>query len=341
MYKKLFFILFISIISLEILLRLFVPLIQVGTKKNYTYDDEIGVKYKNNLRSVVLKDYIEESITNKYGSVNYQDNFNNYDKIIFAVGDSNTKGVGVQFDESYPFQMYLELNTGNIKDETSYGVVNLGIQASGTIAAFKIYDIYKSKIKKPNFVTHVGGMNDYSDDVFFESGKKHNSLVDGSPRLFGLAGYISTIIEYSEILKRMKLTYSIYNFKLAQNNKIENLKVKPNKFTLFKEGFDTKTSKLYLQFNEKSKEDDFIFILSWVDGRKDGNAWCKETYNYVKDWASKNNVLFADWCQDFKRVYKDLKEIPLVNNHSAGHYRSWINRIIANSFVKKILVIAK
>ena len=115
--KKYLIIFFTVLIFTEILLRLFVPIVQTGTKKNYIYDDIIGVKLKKNLRSVVLKDYIEETITNKYGSVNYQNDFSKYDQVVFAIGDSNTMGVGVQFDESYPFQMYLELNTGQKKKQ--------------------------------------------------------------------------------------------------------------------------------------------------------------------------------------------------------------------------------
>jgi len=314
-------------------LRLFVPIVQTGTKKNYIYDDIIGVKLKKNLRSVVLKDYIEETITNKYGSVNYQNDFSKYDQVVFAIGDSNTMGVGVQFDESYPFQMYLELNTGQKKNK-SYGVVNLGIQASGSIAAFKTYDIYKSEIIKPNFVTHLGGLNDYGDDLYFESGNKHNSLVQGSPRFFGLAGYVSSFVETFEILKRIKLAYSIFKY----NSTNDNNKLSKDKFKVFKDGFDKKTSKLYDQFNVKSKEENFIFILSWVDGNKDPNSWCSETYNYVKNWAIKNNIYFADWCADFKKVYNNIEEIPLINEHSAAHYRSWINKIIASSFVEKILI---
>jgi len=338
--KKLIILSLVITIFVELLLKLFVPLLQTGTKSNYIYDEDIGVKHKKNLRSIVFNDFIDETITNKYGSINFQDNFDNYDKIIFSIGDSNTKGVGVQFDESYPFQMFLELNTGNLKSNMSYGVINLGIQASGSIAAFKIYETNKSKIMKPDFVTHVGGTNDYNDDRYFESGMKHESLVTGSPRYFGLAGPISTIIEYSEILKRLKLTFSRYTYLVSINNNVNKLKNKKTEFNSFKEGFDMKTSKQYLKFKKVAKEDNFIFILSWIDGSGDKDT-CTEYYNYVKNWASNNNILFADWCNDFKKIHRNINELPIINNHSSSHFRSWVNRIIASSFVEKILITSR
>jgi len=333
MKKYIFYSIIATFILIELSLRIFAPIIETGTVTNYKYDETLGIKYKNNLRSVVLKDYIEETITNKFGTVNYQNDFSKYDKIIFSIGDSNTMGAGVQFDESYPFQMYLELNNGLLSNDFSYGVVNLGIQASGTIAALIIYEIFKSKISRPDYVTHLGTSNDYRDDLYFESGKKHSHLIDGSPRLYGYGGKINFIISKIEFLKRLKLIYSSLRYvpiKIGSNL--------PDKFEIFKKGFDEKTSHRYLEFNEKSNKENFKFILSWSGDSNIKNP-CDKSYYYIKEWAQKNNIYFADWCSNYKKIHKKIPELTSTNNHSAKHYKTWVNKIISNSFAEKIFFI--
>ncbi|NRA00431.1 MAG: hypothetical protein HRU01_28425, partial [Myxococcales bacterium] len=86
----------------EILLRNFAPIYLVGRLDWYQYDSELAIRLKPSMHSLHLSDHQSEIKTNDLGTVNFQENFDDYDQVIFAAGDSYTEGVGLPADASYP-----------------------------------------------------------------------------------------------------------------------------------------------------------------------------------------------------------------------------------------------
>ena len=78
-------VIFIAILAVvELSLRLFTPLTaSSGNIDWYEFDDKLGVKIKSNLNEIILEgDHQAEIKTNAIGTVNYQENFKKYKKII-------------------------------------------------------------------------------------------------------------------------------------------------------------------------------------------------------------------------------------------------------------------
>ena len=44
----------------------------------------------------------------------------------------------------------------------------------------------------------------------------------------------------------------------------------------------------------------------------------------------------ADWENLVLSTKEGIPNLPIINNHSGGHYRSWVNKLIARSFLKQI-----
>jgi hypothetical protein len=85
----------------EVFLRQFMPLHFVSSNENYRYDEELGFRAKSG-HSLVLKDYQQELYVNPLGTINFQSDFKDYERLIFALGDSYTQGSGLYPDANYP-----------------------------------------------------------------------------------------------------------------------------------------------------------------------------------------------------------------------------------------------
>ncbi|MBD1144021.1 SGNH/GDSL hydrolase family protein [Pelagibacterales bacterium SAG-MED33] len=316
--------LFFFVFLAEISLRVFYPLNLTGDISNYEYDENLGIKLKDNLNSVYITDHRQEVITNKKGTLNYESEFSNYDNLIITIGDSNTQGVGVPFDSSYPFVLYTQLNS---EDKESWGVVNMALAAYGTKQAILVYKIKYKIFMKPKFVTYLADKNDYMGDLFFDKGYKHMHLVKNSPRFFGYAEILGYVSQKIELIKRIK--YILSETKLSQNyNKVEEN---------FEKVFLNNYAKKLLEFNNYLRNNQISFIFAWNSLDENKNNVCSSEYNFVKNWAKQNNIIFADWCPNFKKIANLSNAIPVINDHSSSHARPWINRIIAQSFRDKIL----
>ena len=77
-----------------------------------------------------------------------------------------------------------------------------------------------------------------------------------------------------------------------------------------------------------SKEYSSIVILSWSST----NA----SYYWLKSWATQNNIAFADWGPSVKSVTNSIPLMPIKNQHSGGHHRTWVNYLIAREFATLI-----
>ena len=70
-------------------------------------------------------------------------------------------------------------------------------------------------------------------------------------------------------------------------------------------------------------------IVSWMDN-SDGS------YQWLKEYAEKNHIAFADWYPAMQSVRNGIPGLPLDNPHSGGHYRTWVNGQIARAYARQI-----
>lgn len=307
-----------TLVVLELALKFLAPLhLTGGYIGAYKYDELLGATLKENLRSFKTTDYQQEIRTNKLGTVNFQDSFDNYANLIFAIGDSFTQGTGVPADASYPFQLDLILNQskeGNYKPE--YAVVNLGLSAFGAEQELLSLQIYSKRIGKPKYVLYLGCDNDFDDDLRFKSGYRHRHLVQGNPYWGVWLSPLQWVTQETEIGKRLNLAYIGVRPNVSEDRAISEASVAEREATALKRIFET------------TKELGARLIVSWANK--------SNSYHWLKRWAEVNDVAFADWGPLFETVKVAYPNIPVENSHSGGHYRAWVNNMIARAYAKEV-----
>ena len=244
--------------------------------------------------------------------MNYQETFKHYAKLIFAIGDSLTQGTGLPVDAAYPFQLDLLLNFDNKVYFPMYGVVNLGQDGIGTKQSIAILDKYSDLLKPPDFILYLGAPNDYVDDLVWDIVSEKIPLQD-NPNAFPI------LVWLLNHTKTVQTLYGIYFSRLRRQLLIS--KTKNYHCAALQE-------KVFDKLLEKASESEAKLIVSWED--------YSESYIWLQEWARKNNVLFADWYPGFFSVTKEIPNMPVRNSHSAGHYRAWVNHMIAKAFACKI-----
>lgn len=284
----------------------------------YQYDEALQTVPKKNLYLKRTKDYLEEYITNKYGTINYQNDLSNYRFLIFCLGDSYTQGVGLPPDAAYPFQLDLLLNIENNAYKLNYAVVNLGLGSYGGQQYLLTLKKHIRIIGKPHFILVLGCSNDYSDDLRFkdfQSGKTFN-IIEGNPKFNWLMKPLMFLGYDTEIGKRVY--WIIKNYQKGSYKKRDPGLKQQDICTAERE------VPVYEELERMAKELNAKLIISWASR--------DESYDWMKQWAQSHNIPFADWYPTVKSVMKDIPALPLGNPHSGGHYRTWVNKIIAESF---------
>jgi hypothetical protein len=318
----------LTLLGIEFLLRLYLPLHFVSSNEFYRYDPEMGFVVKPG-HHLTLKDYQQEVYVSGLGTINFQEDFREYEKLIFALGDSYTQGIGVHADASYPFQLDLLLNLdeGGIYRK-KFGVVNLGLSAFGGEQSLIAFKRYTRLIGKPALVLYLGCDNDYSDDIWFKSGGAHKGIVEGNPYWGWMYIPVKWAFVDTEIGKRVK--YLIKKKRLeAQRDTIRIGTPAPG--TPKGEG---KTSVAELEINvlqriiQTCKGNGAQVILSWAND--------SPSYQYLRSWAKQEGYAFADWIPAVHSVRKSIPALPPGNPHSGGHYRTWVNQLIAREFAREI-----
>jgi len=319
----------IILVLSELFLRTFYPVYLTGFIGAYQYDETLGVRLKDNVHLLKSTDYQQEIYTNKYGTVNIQDSFSEYNIKIFAIGDSYTQGVGLPLDASYPFQLSMMLNIKNNRFIKQYAVINLGLAAFGTIQATLSLTKYKDIFGSPDYIIYLGSSNDYSDDVLFEQGYRHKHLVEGNPRWGAWLKPIQWLTNDTEVGKRLKIALGQWRRQFHVSPRIP--KTQNNKNTPTPSIAKLQKSKLE-KLLAKAREMNAHLIVSWADLPTNS----PDSYHWLKKWARTNNVPFADWHPLYKSITEAMPNLPITNPHSGGHYRTWVNSIIANSFAEHI-----
>jgi hypothetical protein len=320
------FVLIFTLTAMELLLRYGYPRYFADDYKAYLYSSELGYRLKDSLCLHRSTDFQREVCTNKIGTVNFQDDFSKYQTLIFAVGDSFTQGVGVPADASYPFQLDLLLN---LKDDTyspHYGVVNLGVAGYGTEQALLQIKRYQKQIGTPRYILLLGNETDFQDDQTFRSGGIYRKMLVGNPRYNRfIIGPLQWLQYETETGKR--LTLLLKNWRTGGGPKGNSPHPRNVNWV--------ELQKPVLQkFINLSKEMHATLIVSWFPV-----YWSQEiSPNYIalQQFAAQNNLAFADWYPMVSSVLENNPHLPAINYHSAGHYRTWINQMIARAFARQI-----
>lgn len=314
-FKILVFYIILPIIFIELFLRWFNPTYFCNSISQFRYDKEVGVTTRPNLNKSILTDHIIEVFTNDIGSRNYLNKAElcSYKKLIFCVGDSFTEGVGNLTDQSYPFYLDLLLNNKSGIYEKNFAVVNLGLGGYGSIQSELTVSQYVRIFGRiPDAIIYFVCSNDWVEDATFQSGFTHRFAILDSPYYNRIAIMLNEILESIQVWRRFKLLISPIvhkNSPLAKGDEIyppENLS----------------GLKALIKF---AKDNNIKLIISYTD-------YTSVEYDLFKRFAKENKILFADYKPDVASVSATIPGLPINNHHSGGHYRSWVNYIIAGKF---------
>lgn len=308
----------------EIFLRLFMPLHFMSSNEAYRYDPELGFIAKPG-HTLILKDYQQELYVNQLDTINFQESFKEYDYLIFALGDSYTQGTGLYADASYPFQLDLLLNLDQgAMYRKKFGIVNLGLSAFGGEQSLIALRRYTRHLGKPALVLYLGCENDYSDDQWFKSGGAHKGIVEGNPYWGWMYIPVKWVFVDTEIGKRVKYLIKMGRLDAQGITAPARAILDDHKKTLVAE-LEIDVLKRIIQ---TSGENGAQVILSWAN---DGPS-----YRYLRAWAEQGGCAFADWLPAVNSVGKAIPALPVYNPHSGGHYRTWVNQLIAREFAREI-----
>lgn len=306
-------------VGTEVALRLFAPVHLVGFPGAYEYDAELGVRAKPGVHALRTTDHQQELRVNRLGTVNFQEDFSGYRKRLFALGDSYTQGTGLPADAAYPFQLDLLLNRDAAgRYERRVAVINLGLAANGGEQSLLILRRFTEKLGRPDVVLYLGAENDARDDAMFLRGDRHRHLVDGSPR-WGAALPLVRWAAETELGKRLRLA-------LKRSSTVSTKPADARSGPSVAEQQRSVFERLLAQCRDKNT----TLVVSWA-------AAPSASYDWLKTWAATNDVGFADWLPGTESVRRSIPDLPLINPHSGGHLRPWVNRVIAEEFARQVV----
>ncbi len=314
----------LPLFGVEIALRTFMPMRYTSILDAFEYDETLGFCVKKGFH-VNVTDHRQEIYVNDLKTVNFQDNFNNYEKIIFTLGDSYTQGTGNPMDCSYPLQLDFALN----KDKNGiyhkkYAVVNLGLAAFGAKQSLLAMERYVKLIGKPSVVLYFGCDNDVLDDALFDRGYKHRSFVDNSPYW----RWLVKPVQWVDSLQTFRYTKYII-MKIISKNALADAKKNRSPAVSAAEAQWPVIKKIHQECQAQGAK----LMLTWV--------YDKDSYYWLKAKAKEEGIDFIDWYPVVENIRKSLVNLPVENDHSGAHYRSWVNRVIADEFAEHIIFATK
>jgi lysophospholipase L1-like esterase len=307
----------LTLLLAEGLLRIFWPLYYPDNYRMYRYDATAGYRLKSSLHSFRTTDYQEEILTNRLGNANFQQDFSGYKNKVFALGDSLTQGIGLPADASYPFQLDLLLNVRDGRYFMDYGVVNLGVAGYGVKQAIVRLKEYADKIGPPRYILFMGCDNDVGDDQDFVAGDVHHKLLEGNPRFSPYLVRSWLWLKYeTEIGKRLSFLYKIRRRRQTTGQRAEML------------------APAFRELINLSRGMGATLVLSWMPVRL--STEMTPGYRWLQEFCRRQGLPFADWLPMARSIRERLPALPFENNHSAGHYRTWVNAMVARSFAQQI-----
>lgn len=313
----------VGVAALEVGFRIFKPFRSAGTLRAYEYDPDMGYRLKPGLNLTRITDHLEEVHSNRLGTANYQEDFGGYPTLVFAVGDSYTMGIGLPPDAAYPFQLDLILN----RDEKGlyakrYGVVNLGMAGMG--AEQHLIQLRRSAVRlgKPAVVLYLGCDNDFQDDLLFRNGSRHTFGVEGNPR-YGPFLWLRMWVDRTDLGQRL-----LYRWAMARDRRLSRQALGVENWRLSPRPIAELQAPMLEKIAAATREQGARLVVSWVD--------TTGSYQFLKSWAAAKNIPFADWKPAADSVRETMPALSTENPHSGLHYRTWVNRLIAEAYARQI-----
>lgn len=317
-------------ILLEGSLRLFLPIHLVGYDEVYVYDEKIGAVFKPNTHYLKTTDYLQEARTNKFGTINFQESFDQYKNFIFTIGDSYTQGTGLPGDASYPFQLDFLLNVNGDEYTNEYAIINLGREATGGIQSILYLEKFKHIAPRTDYILYFACEDDVLDDTKYEKGIKHKNVIDNSPHWGIWTKPLKILKNDTEIGKRL---YVLVNhvIKKSLSSNLEQQNISQSRRSEDSLPIPEAQLDIFLKLNKLSKGMNAKLIISWTEYTPPNSR-----YRWLKNWAEENEIEFADWHKKVEIIKKAIPDLPVHNPHSGVHYRSWVNSLIAQSFAESV-----
>jgi lysophospholipase L1-like esterase len=322
--KKISLVLFAVIAGLliaELSLRLFHPQYYPIIPAAYEYDAETAYRLRPGAHMFATTDHQQESVSNRLGTANFQEGFDDYETLVLTVGDSYTQGTGLPADASYPAQLDLILN----RDERGFyvkkfGVVNLGVAGFGGEQSLLNLRRWESRLRPRAVILYLGCDNDFEDDLAFRSGDRHRIVIAGSPVWGSLTRPLRFIFERTHLGRLARATYRQH----VRDGMADE--------AARQEGRKASVAELEQSILERIKsyaeERRVVLVVGWSEET--------ESYSWLKSWAERSGVAFADWAPKANSVSEVMPGLTLDNQHSGGHHRGWVNQFIAAEFAREI-----
>ncbi|MDT7603235.1 MAG: hypothetical protein QOF61_1232 [Acidobacteriota bacterium] len=316
----------LALVVVEIALRVFHPSYNVAIPWSYEYDPELAFRLKPEAHLFRMTDFQQETVTNRAGTSNFQESFEDYPQLVFTLGDSFTQGIGVPADASYPFQLDAILN----RDEQGfyvkrYGVVNLGVSGFGGEQNLIALSRYETRLGAPSVILYLGCDNDLTDDLMFRGGYRHTQLTEGNPYWGRLVVPLRWLTENLQIGVQAK-TFMLGRRRERAREQFEARAGAEGKMPSAAESEATVLARLVADARAHGAR----LVVSWSDANP--------SYYWLKGWAARSGVAFADWAPRAASVTAAMPALPLDNTHSGGHHRAWTNRVIAEEFARQMRV---
>ena len=310
----------VGLVAAELALRLFSPRYYPINPAAYEYDPQLGFRLRPGAHLFRTTDHQQETVANSLGTANFQEGFDGYGSLVFAVGDSYTEGSGVPADASYPAQLDLMLN----RDEQGFyvkrvGVVNLGVAGFGGEQSLANLERFAERLGPPAFILYLGFDNDFEDDLAFRSGERHGAIVAGSPVWGRLGGPLRLFFEHTH-LGRLALA--------AYRQRVKGRLVAEATAGRQRAPVAELESSVFERLKAYAEARGSVLVVSW------GSQG--ESYEWLKSWAGERRVAFADWAPRANSVREAMPRLTLHNEHSGYHHRTWVNQVIAAEFARQI-----
>ena len=325
----------------ELLLRTFLPVRLAGYQRAYQYDAELGYRLRSNMHYLRTTDFQSELRTNGIGSVNFQESFDNYETLVFALGDSYTQGTGLRPDAAYPFQLDLFLNADSDGYHPRFGIVNLGLAAFGMEQSMIALERFRKDVGTPRYVLFLGSRNDYEDDQLFLSGYRHGHIVEGSPTFGAWVAPLQWLTLDFEVGKRLKIGAGKLRrmaslprqTEAAEAATEDGTAIRTRESDAVKDNVAKLEATRFERLLQMSRAMDAELIVSWTGWDETRS----DAYSWLRSWAEERGVRFADWQPRVMSMKEAIPSLEFNNPHSAGHYQTWVNRLIADTYGEQIL----
>jgi lysophospholipase L1-like esterase len=333
-FRHLVFLLISVVVALlltEGILRLFFPFYFPDNYQVYRYDPATGYRLKNSLHSFRSTDFQEEIVTNQYGTVNFQRDFKGYKSLVFTLGDSFVEGIGVPADATFPFQLDMLLNIRDDRYDKDYGVVNLGVSGYGPKQEIVRLKEYAAKIGKPRYILALMCDNDAQDDRDFASGALYKKLLEGNPRYSAFVVHWWSWFKFdTEIGKRLTFLDKLKRWQRTDAH----WRQSPTPLTGNSQNSAARLEPDYRELSQYARKTGAVLILSWIPIQLTQQP--SREYQWLQAYCRQHDIAFADWFPLVQSIREQIPALPAYNHHSAGHYRTWVNGMIARAFAEQI-----